>query len=146
MSLPALFIPSGLYMLLFAVLLVAGISDAGTQLLSGSMVPDTVEVDELRSGKRREGAIFGAWIFCRKLGMATGGFLVSIGLSLVGFSSSAPAAAQSAGALLGVRLLYCLVPFVLFVLAILVLTRYGLNEQRFNAIKADIAAARQAAV
>jgi glycoside/pentoside/hexuronide:cation symporter, GPH family len=143
MSLPALFIPAGLYMLLFAVLLIAGIGDAGTQLLSGSMVPDTVEVDELRTGKRREGAIFGAWIFCRKLGMAAGGFLVSIGLSLVGFSSSAPAAAQSDTALMGVRLLYCLVPFVLFLLAILVLTRYELNEQRFNDIKAGIAAARQ---
>ena len=142
LSLPALFIPPPWYLLLFAVLLIAGIGDAGTQLLSGSMVPDTVEVDELRTGTRREGAIFGAWIFCRKLGMAAGGFLVSIGLALVGFSSSAPAAAQSAAALLGVRLLYCLVPCVLFLLAMLVLTRYELDEQRFNAIKADIAAAK----
>ncbi len=141
MSLPALFIPSGLYMLLFAVLLVAGIGDAGTQLLPGSMVPDTVEVDELRSGKRREGAIFGAWIFCRKLGMAAGGFIVSVGLSLVGFVSSAPAAAQTPEAMTGVRVLYCLVPLVLYLLAMIILTRYDLTEQRFNSIKAEIAAA-----
>ena len=141
MSLPALFIPSSLYMLLFAVLLIAGIGDAGTQLLSGSMVPDTVEVDEQRTGMRREGAIFGAWIFCRKLGMAAGAFVVSIGLSLFGFVGGADGTQQADLALTGIRIIYCLVPFVLYVIAMLLLSRYDLTELRFNSLKAQIAGA-----
>jgi sugar (glycoside-pentoside-hexuronide) transporter len=142
MSLPALFIPPSMYMLLFAVLLVAGVGDAGTQLLSGSMVPDTVEVDEQRTGMRREGAIFGAWIFCRKLGMAAGAFLVSIGLSLFGFvGGDAGAGSQTELALTGIRIIYCVVPCALYLLTMLLLSRYDLSEARFNAVKAQIAGA-----
>jgi GPH family glycoside/pentoside/hexuronide:cation symporter len=138
MSLPALIIPPELYLLLFIVLLVAGVGDAATQLFPNSMVPDTVEVDELRTGVRREGAIFGAWSFCRKLGMAGGAFFVSIGLSAVGFVSGVDAAAQSPGALAGIRLIYALVPCALWALAMIVLWRYELSEVRFNEIKTRI--------
>jgi len=138
MSLPALFIPPELYLVLFVVLLVAGVGDAATQLFPNSMVPDTVEVDELRTGMRREGAIFGAWSFCRKLGMAAGAFFVSIGLSIVGFVSGAAPAAQSPGSLVGIRLIYTLLPFTLWVAAMIVLRRYELSETRFNDIKARI--------
>jgi GPH family glycoside/pentoside/hexuronide:cation symporter len=138
MALPALFIPPELYLMLFVVLVVAGVGDAATQLFPNSMVPDTVEVDELRTGMRREGAIFGAWSFCRKLGMAAGAFLVSVGLSAFGFVSAAPAAAQSTAALTGIRIVYSIVPFVLWVAAIVLLRRYELSEERFNAIKAQI--------
>ena len=141
MSLPALVIPPPLYLVLFVVLLVAGIGDAATQLFPNSMVPDTVEVDQLRTGMRREGAIFGAWSFCRKLGMAAGAFLVSVGLSAIGFTSGAAASAQSPEALLGIRLIYSLLPFTLWVLTIILLRRYDLSEEKFNAVKAQIAEA-----
>ncbi len=146
MSLPALVIPPELYLLLFVVLLVAGIGDAATQLFPNSMVPDTVEVDELRTGLRREGAIFGAWSFCRKLGMAAGAFLVSIGLSMFGFvSGQADAAAQTPEAILGIRIVYSLLPFSLWMCTIVLLRRYDLTEERFNAVKLEIrkAAGRQ---
>jgi len=140
MTLPALVIPPELYFVMFAVLLVAGIGDAATQLCPNSMIPDTVEVDELRTGKRREGAIFGAWAFCRKLGMAAGAFLVSVGLSLFGFESGEAAAQdQTSTALLGIRITYALLPLSLWVAAILTLRRYDLSESRFNAVKAEIA-------
>jgi sugar (glycoside-pentoside-hexuronide) transporter len=138
MALPALVIPPEWYLVLFAVLMLSGVSDAATQLFPNSMVPDTVEVDELRTGLRREGAIFGAWSFCRKLGMAAGAFLVSVCLSVVGFASGAPADGQLPGVLLGIRLTYCLLPFVLWITAILVLRRYDLSEAQFNEIKTRI--------
>ena len=143
MSLPALFIPPPLYLLLFAVLLVSGVGDAGTQLLPGSMVPDTVEVEEHRTGMRREGAIFGAWIFCRKLGMAGGAFMVSVGLSLFGFAGgTAGPHEQSPSALVGIRVIYCLLPFALYLVAMALLWSYDLSEVRFNALKAEINASR----
>lgn len=145
MSLPALVIPPELYLLLFVVLLVAGIGDAATQLFPNSMVPDTVEVDELRTGLRREGAIFGAWSFCRKLGMAAGAFLVSIGLSMFGFvSGQIDPAAQTPEALLGIRIVYSLLPFSLWMCTIALLWRYDLTEERFNAVKLEIRRAADA--
>lgn len=138
MSLPALFIPPELYLLLFVILLVAGVGDAATQLFPNSMVPDTVEVDELRTGMRREGVIFGSWSFCRKLGMAAGAFFVSVGLSLFGFESGAGPYAQTDQALFGIRVMYSLLPFTLWVCAILLLRRYDLSEERFNAVKSEI--------
>ncbi len=145
MSLPALIIPAEYYYWLFAVLLLAGVGDAANQLLPNSMVPDTVEVDELKTGERREGAIFGAWAFCRKLGMAAGAFLVSLGLSAFGFESANGSAGQTPNALLGIRILYSMLPFGLWMSAILIMRRYDLSEARFNAVKAEIAAAKSRA-
>jgi len=144
MALPVLFLPAGYLVALFIVLLIAGIGDAGTQLFSGSMVPDTVEVEEQRTGRRREGAIFGAWIFCRKLGMAGGAFLVSVGLSLTGFVGGDTAGnVQSPSALNGIRILYGLLPAALYLLAMLILTRYDLDKIRHDALRAELANTRQ---
>lgn len=139
MALPALFLPPKMFMVLFAVYFLAAIGDAGNQLMSNSMVPDTVEVDEHRTGERREGAIFGAWAFCLKLGMALGAFFVSIGLQSAGFLQGSGVEAQPVLAITGVRLLYGLVPFVFWIGAIFVLSRYDLSETRFNILKKEIA-------
>ncbi len=109
------------------------------------MVPDTVEVDEHKTGERREGAIFGAWAFCLKLGMAFGAFLVSIGLQSAGFVQGGGVEAQPALALHGVRMLYGLVPFAFWIGAMVALGWYDLNETRFNALKREIADRRVAA-
>lgn len=139
------FIAPGMAVLLFVLLAIAGMADAGTQLVPNSMVPDTVEVDEARTGERREGALFGAWGFCRKMGMTLGAFLVSLALAAAGFEQGLPAAAQSPDALLGIRLIYAALPCFLWLLAMAVLTRFDLTEDRFNAIKAELLARRTTA-
>lgn len=145
-SLPALFLPMQLYWILFVILFCGGIFDAANQLLPNSMVPDTVEVDELDSGVRREGAIFGAWAFCRKLGMALGAFLVSIGLQMSGYVPGEDYALnQSDGTVLGIRLVYAGLPFLLWIFAALTLRKYNLDEERFNNIKENISKSGKAA-
>jgi sugar (glycoside-pentoside-hexuronide) transporter len=135
-----LFVAPGLSILLFVLLALAGAADAGTQLVPNSMVPDTVEADELRSGERREGALFGAWGFCRKLGMTVGAFLVSLALATVGFHPGAGPELQPAEAIAGIRLIYAALPCGLWLAAIFALTRYDLSEAKFNAIKAELLA------
>lgn len=142
MSLPVLFLPPGLPMALFILLFLAGIGDAATQLCPNAMVPDTVEYDEQRTGQRREGAIFGTWLLCRKLGMAAGAFVVSLFLSLFGFVAGADLGAQSETAMLGIRISYALIPCSLWIAAMLVLRRYTLGEAQFDEIKLAIAAAQ----
>lgn len=136
MALPAFFLPAHSFLALFAIYFMAAVGDAGNQLLSNSMVPDTVEVDELKTGERREGAIFGAWAFCLKLGMASGAFLVSVVLGWSGFSGEA--LVQTPDATLGIRLSYSVLPFILWVAAIVLLRKYRLNEEHFNEVKSAI--------
>ena len=134
------FIAPGLAGLLFVALMIAGAADAGTQLAPNAMLPDTVEVDQARTGERREGALFGVWGFCRKLGMTTGAFLVSLALSAVGFLQGVAPSLQPHGALLGIRVIYAGLPCGLWIAAIFALTRYSLTEANFNALKAEILA------
>lgn len=135
-------VSAGMAVLLFILLAIAGMVDAGTQLVPNSMVPDTVEVDEVRTGERREGALFGAWGFCRKLGMTLGAFLVSLALAAVDFQQGVAPDAQSADAVLGIRLIYAALPCVLWLVAMAVLTRFDLTEERFNALKAELQSRR----
>ena len=133
------FVSPGMGGILFTLLAIAGAIDAGTQLVPNSMVPDTVEVDEARTGERREGALFGAWGFCRKLGMTLGAFLVSLTLAWVGFQQGVDPSLQSPTAVFGIRLAFAVVPCLLWLLAIIMLTRYDLTEARFNALKSKLA-------
>ncbi|KAF0171322.1 MAG: MFS transporter [Hyphomonadaceae bacterium] len=137
-AIPALVIAPAQSWLLFPILIVAGVGEAATQLFPNAMAPDTVEVDELTSGLRREGAIFGAWGFCRKLGMTGGAFLVSIGLSAIGFVPGAPPGTQPHEALQGIRIIYAAVPIGLWLATMAAFSRYDLTEARFEEIKRDI--------
>ncbi len=138
MTIPILMMAPGQSMILLAVLVIAGIGDAATQLFPNAMAPDTVEVDEIKSGLRREGAIFGAWGFCRKLGMTAGAFLVSLALAAIHFVPGSPPHAQPSEALTGIRLIYAALPLGLWLAAMLAFSRYDLTEARFEAIKAQI--------
>jgi GPH family glycoside/pentoside/hexuronide:cation symporter len=137
MALPAFVLPPSLYLLLFGLFFLIALGDAGNQLLPNSMVADTIEVDEMQNGVRREGTIFGAWAFCRKAGMAGGAFLTSVVLAQFGFISDS-AVEQSDAALLGIRIAYSLLPFLLWLVAFLLLRRYDLTEARFVEIKDGI--------
>ena len=135
-ALSLFFLPPSLGMFLLGVYFINGIADAGNQLMPNSMVPDTVEVDELQNGVRREGAIFGAWAFCRKAGMAGGAFLASIILSIFGFVSGAPE--QTEATSLGIRVAFSALPFVLWLTTLTLLRRYDLTEEKFNEIKSRL--------
>ena len=79
------------------------------------------------------------------MGMTLGAFLVSLALAAAGFEQGLPAAAQSPDALLGIRLIYAALPCFLWLLAMAVLTRFDLTEDRFNEIKAELLARRTTA-
>jgi GPH family glycoside/pentoside/hexuronide:cation symporter len=139
MALPALFLPPQYYYLLFAIYFFTAIGDAVNQLMPTSMIPDTVEAGELETGERREGAIFGAMAFCRKLGMAFGAFFASWTLEFAGFiGGGITPAMQAESGVLGIRIGYTLLPALLWVGALLTIRKYSLGESRFDEIKARI--------
>lgn len=127
----AFFLTDEYFFLIYGLYLMMGFADAGNQLMSNSMVPDTVEYDQQLTGKRREGIIFGAWAFCRKIGMASGALIASFVMSLFGFVSSAPE--QTEMAQYSIRIAYAVLPALLWIGAIYLLRKYDLDPEKTSA-------------
>lgn len=121
--------------LLYPFMVIFGFFNAGEQLLPNAMVPDTVEYDEWVSGARREGAIYGAWVFVQQTGMALGTFAVGVLLSLVGFHSVASADASVAT---GIRYGLAILPAMLVLAAFLLVRHYSLTAGEFARIQAQL--------
>ena len=66
---------------MYAFMVVYGLSNTGARLLPNAMAPDTADLDQARTGERREGAIFGIFVFMQQTGFAVGGFLLSLFLA-----------------------------------------------------------------
>jgi GPH family glycoside/pentoside/hexuronide:cation symporter len=130
-----LFIPGKPYMFIFALPFFSfGIGGLFTLMMS--MTADVIDLDELKTGLRREG-IFGAiywWMV--KFGFAIAGLLSGAILSLVGFDANAET--QTEGALIGLRAFYSGLPILGTFIAILVMRTYDVTEERANAVRAEL--------
>ena len=130
-----LFIPGKPYMFIFALPFFSfGIGSLFTLMMS--MTADVIDLDELNTGKRREG-IFGAiywWMV--KFGFAIAGLLSGAILSVVGFD--ADAATQTEGAIIGLRAFYSGLPILGTSIAILVMWNYDVTEEKSNEIRAEL--------
>jgi glycoside/pentoside/hexuronide:cation symporter, GPH family len=67
--------------LMYVFMVFYGLSNTGARLLPNAMAPDTADLDQARTGERREGAIFGIFVFVQQTGFAVGGFLLSLFLA-----------------------------------------------------------------
>jgi glycoside/pentoside/hexuronide:cation symporter, GPH family len=84
-------ITAGRYPLMFPFMSLYGLANTGARLLPNAMAPDTADLDQERTGERREGVIFSIFIFVQQTGFAVGGFLLSVFLA---FGAHAAAAGQ----------------------------------------------------
>jgi GPH family glycoside/pentoside/hexuronide:cation symporter len=127
-----LFIPGKPYMFLFALPFFAfGIGSLFTLMMS--MTADVCDLDELTSGKRREG-IFGAiywWMV--KFGFAIAGLLSGAIMELVDFVPGADTNSESA--ITGMRLFYSGVPIFGTLIAMWIMRDYNLTEGKAREIK-----------
>jgi GPH family glycoside/pentoside/hexuronide:cation symporter len=122
----SLLIPDGHPWALLPFMALLGTFFGGIFLLPGAMVPDTVEYDENISGMRREGTIYGAWIFTMQTGMSLGTFLVGVYLDVIGHASRAAGPASDEAFRL--KLGFGLIPALLLVCAIVIVRRYPLDR------------------
>lgn len=91
-------------MYFLAVLAGCGVSTA--YLIPWSMVPDTIDLDELKTGQRREGIFYAFMVLLQKIGLAVGLFLVGNALQSAGFIervAGQPLPQQPPSALLAIR-------------------------------------------
>jgi sugar (glycoside-pentoside-hexuronide) transporter len=108
--------------------------------LCWAMIPDVVEVDELKTGKRREGTFQSVADFVMKLGSALSVFLVGQALALMEY---VPNAIQSASTLLGLRMLNGLLLAVLVSLAVMMALAMPMTRSRHKALLSAIEAKKK---
>ncbi|MEJ2413250.1 MAG: MFS transporter, partial [Anaerolineales bacterium] len=116
------FLPAERVILAYVLAALSGSGIATAYVLPWAMIPDIVEHDQLRSGRRREGSYYSFASFFQKL--ATGAALWGMGmaLSLTGYitpPTSGPLPDQPVQAVNAIRLFIGPVPSILLVLAVL---------------------------
>lgn len=134
-SLLFLFVPGKPYLFLFALPFISfGIGSLFTLMMS--MTSDVIDIDELNTGKRREG-IFGAiywWMV--KFGLAIAGLLSGVILTIIDFNSGAPT--QTYETMFNLRLFFSGIPLAGTLIAIWVMLDYDVTEERTQEIRAAI--------
>ena len=132
-----LFVPQGARELVYPIAVLVGPGIAAAHALPTAMSADTLDVDELNSGKRQEGVYAGFEVFARKL--STKLVLAGIGPVLAWAGYVERAEAQSPQTLTAIRLLIAVVPAVILFAAIGVAWRYSLTRQRHRDIQKELA-------
>ena len=106
-----------------------------------SMYADIVDYEEYRSGRRPTGLILSSSSMSQKLGWALGGAVTGWLLAAFGYDQSA--AAQSGGAIEGVRLMMSWLPAAGCLLAAGAVLFYPLGEKRMTRIASELALRRK---
>jgi GPH family glycoside/pentoside/hexuronide:cation symporter len=109
-----------------------------------SMTADVCDLDELTTGSRREGTFAAIYWWMVKFGFAIAGLMSGLILNFVGFDQDV--AVQTHDALVGLRLAYIFVPAAGTLLAMAVMMRYDLSEQKAHEIRQQLEARRGARV
>jgi GPH family glycoside/pentoside/hexuronide:cation symporter len=134
-----LFIPGKPYMFLIALPFFSfGIGSLFTLMMS--MTADVCDLDELKTGKRREG-IFGAiywWMV--KFGFAVAGLLTGAIMTFVGFDVEAGTTFGTP--MTGLRLFFSGLPIAGTLIAMAVMYTYDLTEEKANEVSAKLEARR----
>jgi len=130
-----LLIPGQPYMFIFALPFFSfGIGSLF--MLMMSMTADVIDLDELNTGKRREGVFGAIYWWMVKFGFAIAGLLSGAILSLIGFDSGLDV--QPEGAVTGLRLFFSGLPITGTFIAILVMWNYDVTEERSHEISAEL--------
>ena len=119
------------------------IKSTGVLVATGYMwalVPEVVTFGEYTTGRRVSAIVNALICIFMKAGMALGGVIPGLVLTWVGFDAAAKA--QTPLAEQGILWLVTLIPAALFVLAIFVIGKYELSDERIDEINMEIAKRR----
>jgi Na+/melibiose symporter-like transporter len=128
---------------------VVGFGTGGIVVMMYAIFPDIPDIDELKSGERREGIYAAMITFMRKLSSALALFMVSTSLDFAGYVqpveqviggvSQLVEQSQSDTFILVLRIIFAAVPIILLVVALYFAYKYPLTptvHQRLNQLLA----------
>jgi GPH family glycoside/pentoside/hexuronide:cation symporter len=118
----------------------AGIGVAAAHVLPWSILPDAIEWDEWKTGKRHEGMFYSLVTLSHKV--ATSIAILLVGLLLEAFAYQPNVSIQQPRAELAIRLITGPIPAVLLCLGILCAVFYPLSRERYDQIVRELEARR----
>jgi GPH family glycoside/pentoside/hexuronide:cation symporter len=107
------------------IMALAGVGFATHYVVPYALVPDIVEYDYSKTGRRREGLYYATWTLLTKIGQALAFVVAGVVLNLAGYIANT---AQTPLALLGIKLLCGPIPALFFVAGVIVLAFYPINQ------------------
>ena len=127
----------------------AGVGVATAYLVPWAMLPDVIELDELETGMRREGAFYGFFVLLQKLGLALGLFLVSQVLNWTGYITPPEGVitpiVQPESALLAIRLMIGPLPALILAAGIYLVYKFPITKELHEQTLQELARRRAAA-
>jgi oligogalacturonide transporter len=134
-----------LFVLCILAVLIAVGSAAGN-LSTWSMLTDIFDIDEIRTGTRREGIYSGMTTFLRKFASGVAVLLMGFGLQAMGFDQNEysvlkasvadfdPAVYAQSGVVLGIKWMFVLIPLALLSICLFFAFNNKINKRRFDAV------------
>jgi len=124
----------------------AGVGVAIAYLVPWAMLPDVIELDELKTGQRREGVYYGYFALLQKFGIAVGSWLIGQMLSVAGYITP-PAGittpiTQPDAVLTAIRLLIGPIPAVILIAGIVLALKFPITKEQHEQTMAELAKRR----
>ena len=135
------FVPADQVFLLFALNIMGSLFSGPTAPLVWAMYADVADYGEWQHNRRTTGLVFSASMFAQKFGLTIGAGLS--GWLLAGFGYVANET-QSNDAMLGIRLLFTLIPAAIALLNIVALSFYNLTDKKVAQIEEELMQRKQA--
>jgi GPH family glycoside/pentoside/hexuronide:cation symporter len=135
-----IFLPADAIGATFALEYIRALSYAPTIPLLWAMFADVVDYAEWKTGRRTTGVIYATIIFALKAGLSLGGAIAGQLLSAYGYQANV---AQTAHALLGIRLTVSLYPAIFYVVIVICLFYYKIGKKLNIQIQDELAERRK---
>ena len=138
--LSCLFVPAGNLFATACITIFIGVGISASQVLIFSILPDVVEVDELKNGVRREGIIYGVTMFIYKMSSGVFVAIATAALGWIGYveSKGGLMITQSSEAIFGIRLLMSCLPSLCLLISILFIRKLKIEKHTFDDIKKSL--------
>jgi GPH family glycoside/pentoside/hexuronide:cation symporter len=134
------FIPADGIWTMLVVNTIANILAGPTPALVWAMYTDVADYGELKFGRRTTALVFSAAMFAQKMGLMMGGTLAGWMLGWVGFVANAE---QAPSAMMGIRVMFCLIPGAFAIANGLVLFLYPITEEHVLEMEEELRRRRE---
>jgi GPH family glycoside/pentoside/hexuronide:cation symporter len=135
------FIPPEKATLMFTVNLIANLLAGPTPALVWALYTDVADYGEWKYGRRATGLVFSAAMFAQKLGLTIGGAAAGWLLAGYGFVANQE---QTPEALMGIRIMFCIIPGALALLNGFIVMFYPLTTAKTEQMHRELKEIRKA--
>jgi len=129
------FITSSNPNLVYVVAVLSGFGCSASIFVPWSIFPDLADVDELITNQRREGTYSGFSTLIRKMSSGLAIFIIGIMLDAFGY---VPNVDQSGTTLLGIKMMFSIMPIIFIGITIFFSKKYKLNEKNYLIVLDEI--------